>query len=221
MSVEFGKTKLNRVSRLPERGRYDKETIYNIIDEALICHVGLVEAEQPVVIPTLHARKEDELLLHGAATSRLIKYVAAGQPVCVAMTLVDGLVLARSVFHHSINYRSVALFGQGRLIAETEKLAYLEYFTNTLLPGRWAEVRPPNEQELKATTIVAIPIELASAKVRTGPPGDEPEDLDWPVWAGVLPIRPQFLPPEADPQLDEDITIPAHLLDYVNRRNNL
>lgn len=220
MSEKLKKTAQNQVVRLPERGRYDRETIYRIIDEALICHVGLVEAEQPVVIPTLHARKENEILLHGATTSRLIKYVAAGHPVCVAMTLIDGLVLARSVFHHSVNYRSVVLFGQGRLIAEIEKLAYLEYFTNRLLPGRWAEVRPPNEPELKATAVVSIPIELASAKFRMGPPGDEPEDMDWPVWAGVVPIKQQFLPPQADPQLETGQTVPDYIVDYVHKRNN-
>ena len=220
MPAEFEKTSVNQVTRVPERGRYDRKTIYPIIDEALICHVGLVEAEQPVVIPTLHVRKGDEILLHGATTSRLIKYVAAGHPVCVAITLVDGLVLARSVYHHSVNYRSVVLFGRGRLIAEAEKLAYLEYFTNRLLPDRWAEVRPPNEAELKATAVVSIPIELASAKVRMGPPGDEPEDMDWPVWAGVLPIRQQFLPPQADPQLETEQPVPDYIVNYVHKRNN-
>ena len=220
MPAKFEKTSVNQVTRVPERGRYDRKTIYPIIDEALICHVGLVEAEQPVVIPTLHVRKGDEILLHGATTSRLIKYVAAGHPVCVAITLVDGLVLARSVYHHSVNYRSVVLFGRGRLIAAAEKLAYLEYFTNRLLPDRWAEVRPPNEAELKATAVVSIPIELASAKVRMGPPGDEPEDMDWPVWAGVLPIRQQFLPPQADPQLETEQPVPDYIVNYVHKRNN-
>ena len=217
--MDFQRTAKNRVVRVPERGRYDQATIYRIIDEALICHVGLVEANQPAVIPTLHARKDNEILLHGAASSRLIKYVQSGREVCVAMTLVDGLVMARSVFHHSVNYRSVVLFGRGRLVPAEDKLAYLEYFTNYLIPGRWAEVRPPNETELKATTIVTIPIELASAKVRVGPPGDEPEDMALPVWAGVLPIKPQFLPPEDDPQLEDNIPVPDHILDYVRKRN--
>ena len=204
--------------RVPDRGIYDKETIYQIIDEALICHVGLVQDSQPVVIPTLQARYGDNLLLHGATTSRLIQYAQSGREICVAITLVDGLVLARSVFHHSVNYRSVVLFGRGSLAPETEKLAYMRHFTNRLLPGRWDDARQPNEQELKATTVVSIPIELASAKVRVGPPKDDAEDYALPVWAGVLPIRQQFLPPEKDPKLPEDTPLPEYIRAHIKER---
>jgi len=214
----FSKTKMNQVVRVPERGKYDKATIYPIIDEALICHMGLVQDNQPVVIPTLHARYEDNLLLHGATTSRLIKYAQAGNPVSVSMTLVDGLVLARSVFHHSVNYRSVVLFGRGSLVPDEDKMRYLEVFTERLLPGRWADARVPNEKELKATAIVSIPIELASAKVRTGPPGDDEEDMHLPVWAGVLPLKPQFLSPQSDPKLSQDISVPEYILNYMKTR---
>ena len=203
---------------MPERSKYDKETIYPIIDEALICHVGLVQDNQPVVIPTQHARYEDNLLLHGATTSRLIKYIQAGNDVCVAMTLVDGLVLARAVMHHSVNYRSVVLFGRGHLAPDEEKMRYLEIFTERLLPGRWADTRPPNKKELKATSVVSIPIELASTKVRTGPPGDDEEDMHLPFWAGVLPLKQQFLPPENAPQLNADISIPDYLTNYIKAK---
>jgi hypothetical protein len=218
MSATFEKSAKNRVTRVPERGIYDKETIYQIIDEALICHVGLAQDNQPVVIPTLHARHGDNLLLHGATTSRLIRYAQSGREMCVAMTLVDGLVLARSVFHHSVNYRSVVLFGRGRLAPEAEKLAYMRHFTNRLMPGRWADARQPNEQEFKATSVVLIPIELASAKVRVGPPKDDAEDYALPVWAGVLPIRQQFLPPEKDPRLSEGVPLPEYITAYIKER---
>ena len=217
---DFEITKQNRVARLPDRGAYDKATVYPIIDEALICHVGLVQDGQPVVIPTLHARQDDTLLLHGATTSRLLKYAQSGQPICATMTLIDGLVLARSVFHHSMNYRSVVLFGQGHLIEEAdEKLRAMQTFTERLLPGRWDDARRPNEKEIKATSVVAIPIELASAKVRTGPPGDDEEDLALPVWSGVLPLKQQFLSPQNAPNLAGNIPVPQYVADYLNSRN--
>jgi nitroimidazol reductase NimA-like FMN-containing flavoprotein (pyridoxamine 5'-phosphate oxidase superfamily) len=216
--TQFDITEKNRVARLPQRGKYDSETIYKIVDEALICHVGLVEDGQPVVIPTLHARKDDRILLHGSSKSRLLQYAQAGGPLCVTITLVDGLVLARSVFHHSINYRSVVLFGRGEVVPEAEKMSYLEHFTRGLLPGRWEDARPPDEIEMKATAIVAMPIELASAKIRTGPPVDEETDLDLPVWAGVLPVRSHYLPPEPDPLLRPDIPFPAYLAEGITKR---
>jgi len=216
----FEITAQNRVARVPDRGAYDKETIYPIIDEALICHVGLVQDGQPFVIPTLHARQDDTLLLHGATTSRLMKYAQSGQPLCVTITLVDSLVLARSVFHHSMNYRSAVLFGRGRLVEqEDEKLRALQAFTEHILPGRWDDARPPNAVEMKATAVVAMPIELASAKIRTGPPGDDDEDLTLPVWAGLLPIEQQFSPPENAPDLSDNIPVPAYVSDYLKNRN--
>lgn len=213
--TEFTQTDKNRVRRVPNRGAYDKATIYPIVDAALICHVGLVQDDEPVVIPTLHARRGDEILLHGATTSRLIQYAAAGHPLCLTMTLVDGLVLARSVFHHSINYRSAVLFGRGQLVPDDQKLEYLAHFTEKLLPGRWDDVRAPNAVEAKATAVVAVSIESASAKVRTGPPKDDEEDYALPVWAGVLPIQQAFGDLVADPQLAEGIAVPGYLREYI------
>jgi nitroimidazol reductase NimA-like FMN-containing flavoprotein (pyridoxamine 5'-phosphate oxidase superfamily) len=217
--THFEVTKKNRVARVPERGHYDRETIYQIVDEAMVCHVGLVENDEPVVIPTLHARKGDEILLHGATKSRLMQCAQSGQKLCIAITLVDGLVLARSVFHHSVNYRSVVLFGRGQPVPEEEKLSCLEAFTERLLPGRWNDARQPDEAELAATAIVSVPIELASAKVRVGPPGDDEADLGLPVWAGVLPIKQKLLTPERDSLLDAAIDVPPYLLEFVARKN--
>jgi nitroimidazol reductase NimA-like FMN-containing flavoprotein (pyridoxamine 5'-phosphate oxidase superfamily) len=216
---EFPKTDRNRVRRIPKRGEYDKTTIYQIIDEALICHAGFVQDNQPFVIPTIHARLDDILLLHGAKASRLLKHVQEGNPVCVTITLLDGLVLARSVFHNSMNYRSVVLFGSGRALdTEPEKLRALEALTEHLMPGRWRDARKPNQQELDATTVVAIPIESASAKIRTGPPLDDEEDYQLPIWAGVLPIQQQALTPLNDPRLLDDVALPEYMADYQRKR---
>lgn len=211
---DFTKTDKNRVRRMPNRGAYDKATIYPIVDAALICHVGLVRDGEPVVIPTLHARQGDRILLHGASTSHLMQYAAAGHPLCLTMTLVDGLVLARSVFHHSVNYRSAVLFGRGALVADDAKMEALAAFTEKIIPGRWDDTRQPTPVEMKATTIVAVTIEIASAKIRTGPPKDDEEDYALPVWAGVLPIQQHFATLEADPALAEGIAVPDYLLRY-------
>jgi len=212
---EFSQTERNRVRRVPARGAYDTATVYPIVDAAVICHVGLVEAGQPIVIPTLHARDEDTILLHGASTSRLMRYAASGAPLCITVTHVDGLVLARSVFHHSANYRSAVLFGQGRLVEkEAEKMAALEAFTEKLLPGRWADARIPNATELKATSVVAMPIESASAKIRTGPPKDDEEDYALDVWAGVLPIQQDVGEPLVDPASRAEIPLPPYLNNF-------
>ena len=212
---EFEKKSKNKVKRHPDRAIYDKDVIYQIIDEAIICHVGFAQGKQPYVIPTLHARRGDEILLHGATTSRLIKHVAAGNEVCITMTLLDGLVLARSVFNHSANYRSAVLFGRGTLIeSREEKLQALKDFTEGLIPGRWEDVRQPNEKELMATSIVSIPIQLGSAKIRQGPPDDDEPDLELPVWAGVVPIKQQIGEPTDDPKLKDGITVPEYLQRY-------
>ncbi len=209
MIETFPHSARNTVQRKPSRGHYDTATIYPIIDEALICHVGFVQDGQPYVIPTLHARQGDRLLLHGSRASRLLRHVAAGSQVCITITLVDGIVLARSVFHHSINYRSVVIFGHGQVIADAdERLAALEAFTERLLPGRWQEARGPNPVELKQTAIVAVPIDSASAKIRSGPPSDEETDMDLPVWAGVLPIQQVVGVPVPDPALHAGIDLP-------------
>jgi nitroimidazol reductase NimA-like FMN-containing flavoprotein (pyridoxamine 5'-phosphate oxidase superfamily) len=178
-----------RVKREPERGRYDRETIDAILDEALVSHLGFSVEGQPFVIPTLHARVDDLVYVHGSAASRMLRELDGGVPVCLTATLFDGLVLAKSVFNHSVNYRSVAVFGTATRIPDDEKEAALFALTEQLAPGRWDEVRAPTPQELKATWILALPIEEASAKVRSGPPVDEPEDEDLPHWAGVVPVH--------------------------------
>jgi nitroimidazol reductase NimA-like FMN-containing flavoprotein (pyridoxamine 5'-phosphate oxidase superfamily) len=213
--TEFTKTDRSRLKRIPERGHYDRETIYHILDEALICHVGFVEKGQPFVIPINFARVDDTIILHGAKASRLLKHIEAGHPACLETTIVDGLVLARSVFHHSINYRSVVLFGKGRLIQdEQEKLAALKAVTEHLIPGRWQEARLPNRKELNATSVVSIEIGEASAKVRVGPPVDEQEDYALPVWAGILPLQEMSLHPTRDEFQSEEIPVPAYIAGY-------
>jgi nitroimidazol reductase NimA-like FMN-containing flavoprotein (pyridoxamine 5'-phosphate oxidase superfamily) len=204
-------TDRTRVRRVPQRGEYDRETIEAILDETLISHVGFVHDGHPVVIPTLHARLGDRLLLHGSAASRMLRTLEQSVPVCATATLVDGLVLARSAFHHSINYRSVVVFGEARLIEPEQRLEALELFAEKLVPGRWPEVRPPTRQELKGTKVLELPLSEASAKIRTGPPIDEDEDYELPVWAGVLPLRTVVDPPQPDPRLDPSIETPDHV----------
>ena len=179
-----------RVRRLPKRGAYDRPVIDAILDEALICHVGLVSGDQPFVIPTIHLRLGDELFIHGSAASRLLEHAGLGARLCVTVTLVDGIVLARSAFHHSMNYRSVVMLGQARFVTDTqEKLSVFAALVDRFAPGRSERTRVPNELELKATHLLAFPIAEASAKVRTGGPIDDEEDLSLPVWAGVIPLR--------------------------------
>ena len=187
-----------RIKREPQRGRYDRETIDLILDEALLCHLGFEIDGQPYVIPTLHARVGDRLYVHGSAASRMLRHLAGGVRVCVTVTLLDGLVLARSVFNHSVNYRSVVLLGTATLVEGDEKLAALHALTEQLAPGRWEEARRPTTAELKATWILSLPIEEVSAKVRNGPPEDEPGDEDLPVWAGVVPVHLAADPSEYD-----------------------
>jgi uncharacterized protein len=217
--TDFARTEKNRVKRLPKRGYYDRATIYRILDEALICHVGFAEGGQPYVIPINFARVDNTIVLHGAKASRLLKHVEAGHPVCVEATIVDGLVLARSVFHHSMNYRSVVLFGTGRLITdEDEKLAALEAVTEHLIPGRWKEASLPTRKELNATSVVSIQIDEASAKVRVGPPVDEEEDYGPPVWAGLLPLQETSLVPIQDEVQSEDVSLPEYVANYSRKR---
>jgi nitroimidazol reductase NimA-like FMN-containing flavoprotein (pyridoxamine 5'-phosphate oxidase superfamily) len=194
------------VRRAPKRGVYDRAAIDAILDEAPICHLGFVHDGQPFVLPTIHARVGDELLLHGSAASRAMRTLAAGAPVCVTVTLLDGLVLARSAFHHSMNYRSVVLLGSARRIEGDEaKTRALEAFTEKLLPGRWDEVRWPSRKELKGTNVLVLPIDECSAKVRTGPPVDDDEDYALDVWAGVVPLAVQAGPLTPDPRLTAGI----------------
>lgn len=197
------------VRRKPERARYDAAVVHAILDEALICHVGFVADGQPVtdgqpyVIPTIHARHGETVYLHGSPASRMLRTLKDGVDVCVTATLVDGLVLARSAFHHSLNYRSAVILGHARLVTDaTEKRAALEALVDHVAAGRSREARPPTEVELRATLVLALALEEASAKVRTGPPVDDEEDLTLPIWAGVLPLATVAGEPEDDPLLD-------------------
>lgn len=215
----YTRTAKNRIKRLPKRGSYDRETLYSILDEALICHVGFAEAGQPFVIPINFARIQDTIVLHGAKASRLLRHIATGNPVCVEATIVDGLVLARSVFHHSVNYRSVVVFGCGQLVEEhTEKLAALRAITEHLIPGRWNEARLPNRKEMNATTVVSIKIDEASAKIRVGPPIDDEQDYSLPVWAGILPMEEKALFPSRDTLQSDDIPLPDYITAYSRKR---
>jgi hypothetical protein len=189
----FPATPRTTVRHLPLRGVYDKAKVYAILDEGFICHVGFAVEGQPYVIPTGYARSGDRIYLHGSAASRMLRAIGDGLDVCVTVTLVDGFVLSRSAFHHSINYRSVVILGRARVLADpVEKTAALRCFTNHVLPGRWDEVRPPSHQELMGTLVLALPLEEVSAKVRQGPPVEDEGDLDRPTWAGVVPLRPQL-----------------------------
>lgn len=215
---KFKKTERNRVKRVSKRAEYDREIIYQIVDEALICHVGFVQDGQPFVIPTIHARDGDRLIFHGAQASRLLKHAEKGFELSVNITLLDGLVLARSVFHHSMNYRSVVLFGKGHLVKEEkEKFRCLRVLTEHIMPGRWQDVRQPNPREMKATSVVVMAIEDASAKIRTGPPVDDEEDYLLPVWSGVLPIKQAVDAPIADPLLNSQTDLPAYIRQYLKR----
>lgn len=215
--MDFPRTERNNVKRVPDRGIYDKENIYTIVDEALICFVGFSIENQPFVIPTIHARKNDTIYLHGATTSRMIKHLEAGNRLCLTVTQLDGLVLARSVFHHSMNYRSAMLYGSGRQADEKEKLLALEIITEKLIPGRWKDARTPNEKELKATSIIAIDIEEASAKIRTGGPTDDEDDYNLKVWAGVIPICQNINKPVDDKLLQPGIDFPDYLKKFYEK----
>lgn len=208
-------TERTKVKRLPARGAYDRETIYSILDAGFICHVGFAIEGQPYVIPTGYARIGDALYIHGSSASRMLRNLSRGVDVCVTVTLVDGLVLARSAFHHSINYRSVGILGKASLVEDRkEKEKALEVFTEHIIPGRWAEIRWPNELELKATSVLKLPIEEASAKIRTGGPKDDEEDYEMTVWAGVLPLTVTPAEPVPDDVLAEGIEIPDYVKGY-------
>lgn len=209
------KTPRTSLKRLPKRGSYDRETINAILDEALICHIGFIVDGQPYVIPTGYGRIENDLYIHGSSASRMLRTLSDGVDVCVTVTLVDGLVLARSAFHHSVNYRSVLILGKATLVVDSdEKNTALEAITEHIVPGRWADVRWPNELELKATAVLRLPIEEASAKIRTGDPVDDEEDYALDVWAGVLPLAVTPGDPIADAKLPADIESPVYVSGY-------
>ena len=218
--MDFPQTQRTTLKRLPKRGVYDRKLVYGILDEGFICHVGFSVAGQPFVIPTGYARVDHQLFIHGSQVSRMLRTLSSGIEVCVAVTLVDGLVLARSAFHHSINYRSVVMFGSATVVEHREaKLAALFAFSEQVIPGRWNEVRVPTEQELKATTVLSLPLVEASAKVRTGPPIDDEEDYELPIWAGVIPLQLVADVPVNDPRLKPESQLPRSVLDYPLRLN--
>lgn len=203
------------VKRIPDRGQYDQETIYGIIDSHFLCHIGFIDQGTPFVIPTAYCRIGDFLYVHGSSKSRMMATLAAGADICVTITHMDGLVLARSAFHHSINYRSVVIMAKGEWVGdEAEKNNMFESFVEHVIPGRWAEVRWPNEQEMKATHVVKIPLSEASAKVRTGHPKDDAEDMEMNVWAGVLPLETTVGGPISDEKLTKGVGLPNHLAFY-------
>jgi len=215
MKDHIAETEKTRLRRLPKRGKLDRQTIYAILDVAIVRHVGFVADGQPNVIPTGFARIGDDLYVHGSAASRMLRTLSGGVEVCVTVTLLDGLVLARSAFHHSINYRSVIVLGRAALVvAASAKSRGLEAFTEHIVPGRWADVRWPTELELKATSVLKLPITEASAKVRTGPPIDDEDDYDLDVWAGVLPMSLQAGKPLADERLTESVEVPEYVKNY-------
>ncbi|HIA90854.1 MAG TPA: pyridoxamine 5'-phosphate oxidase family protein [Candidatus Marinimicrobia bacterium] len=204
----------NRVKRISNKSDYSKETVHAIIDEALFCHLGIIHDGKPVVIPTIHARMGDHIVFHGSNASRLLK-ISNNNEICVTITLLDGLVMARSLFNSSMNYRSAVIFGKGEIIKDhDERMAAFKSITDHIAPGRWDDARQPNNSELKQTSVVRMPIDEASAKISVGPPDDEDEDYALDYWAGVIPINQTYGEPESDPILQEGITIPGYLKNY-------
>jgi len=219
MSESQMPTARTRVVREADRAVYDREAVYHILDEGFLCHVGFVTDGQPFVIPTSYGRKGDSLYIHGSAASRMLRQMKEGVAVCVTVTLLDGLVLARSVFNHSMNYRSVVILGKGILVEDAaEKLAALRVLSEHILPGRWDDSRQPNERELKATSVLRVPIEEFSAKVRTGPPVDDEEDYAFPTWAGVVPLEMNAGTPINDARLLPGTGVPEYAQHYSRKR---
>src|SRR5882672_1034662 len=219
MSSNSNPTPRTQVVREHERGVYDREAVNQILDEAFLCHVGFVVDGHPFVIPTSYGRDGDTLYIHGSAASRMLRNLDKGVPVCITVTLLDGLVLARSIFNHSMNYRSVVVLGTAVAVLDAnEKLEALKLLSEHILPGRWAESRQPNERELKQTLVLRLPIEEFSAKVRQGPPIDDEEDYAFPTWAGVIPLETVPGPPINDPPLDTKTPVPVYARAYSRRR---
>lgn len=217
--THVGITPRTTPSRLAKRSTQELEQIYAILDEGLFCHIAYIEGNTPMLLPTGYGRIGDQLYIHGSVGSHLMRSLADGREVCLAVSLLDGLVLARSAFHHSVNYRSVVMFAQGRLVTdEQERWDALEAFTEHVIPGRWAEVRQPSASDMKKTMVIAFPIVEASAKMRTGNVNDDEEDLSLPVWAGVLPLSLQASSPISDPMLNPEIAIPAYVEQYNRQR---
>ncbi|HEV8589145.1 MAG TPA: pyridoxamine 5'-phosphate oxidase family protein [Pyrinomonadaceae bacterium] len=212
---QISQTARTTLKRLPKRGSFDRGVINAILDEGFVCHVGFVMDGKPFVIPTGYARVDDRLIIHGSQASRMLRSLGQGIDVCVTVTLIDGLVLARSAFHHSMNYRSAVIFGRAGVIEDPEeKITALRALSEHMIRGRWADVREPNEQELQLTTVLSLPIDEASAKIRTGPPLDDEEDYDLPIWAGVIPLQLVADDPISDSRLATDISTPNYVTAY-------
>jgi nitroimidazol reductase NimA-like FMN-containing flavoprotein (pyridoxamine 5'-phosphate oxidase superfamily) len=212
-------TARTRVVREADRAVYDRETVYRILDEGFLCHAGFVVDGQPFVIPTSYGRKDANLFIHGSAASRMLRQIKEGVPVCITVTLLEGLVLARSIFNHSMNYRSVVILGKATLVDDPEeKLAALRILSEHILPGRWDDSRQPNERELKATSVLRVPIEEFSAKVRQGPAIDDEEDYSFPTWAGVVPLEMVAGTPIDDARLLPGRVVPAYARSYTRNR---
>lgn len=215
MSENIQVTERTKIRRIPKRGSFEREKIYRILDEGFVCHVGFTVDGQPFVIPTAYARDGDNLIIHGSAASRMMRAMAGEIDVCVTVTLIDGLVLARSAFHHSINYRSVVIFGKAKFVSnEKEKLEALRLFTEHLIPNRWEDVRLPTANELKATTVLSLSLQEASAKIRVGDPKDDDEDYGMNVWAGVIPLKMTANEPVDDERLKDGIESPSYVSNY-------
>jgi nitroimidazol reductase NimA-like FMN-containing flavoprotein (pyridoxamine 5'-phosphate oxidase superfamily) len=220
MSEHEMPTSRTRVVREPDRGVYDRETVDRILDEGFLCHVGFAVEGQPFVIPTSYGRKDSNLYIHGSAASRMLRQMKDGIQICVTVTLLDGLVLARSIFNHSMNYRSVLILGKATLVDDpAEKLEALRVLSEHIIPGRWDDVRQPNERELKATSVLRLPITEFSAKVRTGPPIDDEEDYSFPTWAGVVPLEVKPGTPEVDAKSALHRELPKYLRAYSRSKN--
>ena len=218
----FEPTERTTLKRLPLRGNYERETVYKILDEGFVCHVGFVVEGRPFVIPTGYGRSGDKLYIHGSAASRMLRTLREGIDVCVTVTLIDGLVLARSSFHHSMNYRSVVVFGRAQVLEdEDEKMEALRVFTDHIMRRRWEEARLPNRNELRATMVLSLSLVEASAKIRTGPPIDDEEDYELPVWAGVLPLHLETGEALPDPRLRAGIELPQYVRDYSRRTKSV
>lgn len=212
MSGEYDRSQRNTVRRLAARGHYDRETVHSILDEAFLCHVGFTVDEQPFVIPTLYARVDETIYIHGSTVSRMLKNLSEGVRVCLNVTITDGIVLARSAFHHSMNYRSVAVFGIGRLVSdESEKMNALEAISENVIRGRWEDARLPTKKEMDVTTVIAVGIEEASAKIREGGPKDDKRDYELPIWAGVVPMKVVSGTPIPDELLADGIELPDYI----------
>lgn len=216
----YERSPLNTIKRLPKRGHYDQDTIFGILDQQFICHIAWEDRGQPYMIPTAYGRQGDTLYIHGSSKSRMISALADGRPLCLVVTLLDGLVLARSVFHHSMNYRSAVIYGNGREVEGEEKMEALRLITEQILPGRWDEARLPNDIEMKATSVLAISIDTASAKIRTGPPIDDEEDYELPIWAGILPVETTYGQPITDPGMKSDLPLSDSVVQRLKQKES-